>query len=208
MVWRWCGPACTLFLSTLLRRGAAPDAAPWPAVAHGRLILHAVPELATIAAAGALQKEAHSEATRGSTGEHATPGGGSVRRGRGCPSGCSGGPSAGARGSRRDAAPGRLHARVFGPGRQRRRPDEEAAPTQALRPVVVRTALSEGGLLQRRRGALRRRRRARARVLAAPAGDRRAIPKTRHADDVRARGHRRRQRHRLLRGRTPDGPYP
>ena len=39
-----------------MRRGAAPDAAPWPAVAHGRLMLHAVPELATIAAAGALQK--------------------------------------------------------------------------------------------------------------------------------------------------------
>ena len=35
-------------------RGAAQDAAPLPAVAHGYLILHAVPELATIAAAAAL----------------------------------------------------------------------------------------------------------------------------------------------------------
>ena len=45
---KWCGPTWILFLcSTSLRRGAAPDAAPWPAVAHGRLILHAVPELAS-----------------------------------------------------------------------------------------------------------------------------------------------------------------
>ena len=54
MVWPemvWTSLHFVFVQSTSLRRGAAPDAAPLPAVAHGCLILHAVPELATIAVA-------------------------------------------------------------------------------------------------------------------------------------------------------------